>query len=122
MAQNSHQIRLTGSFEIPNALEIDISYPFVFEGDVISISKHSNENGEYEFVYKIKPLNGSVIMESGQKVIKLIDKKKQSVKLRAQLAAIALDRGLEPEAFYEATLVKFRHYTMEILDFLEGLE
>lgn len=118
---NSHAIKLTGKFEIPTPLEIDKSYDLRLRVGISGISKQSQENGEYEFVYKAVPEFGEVEKESGE-VIRLQDKKKQSVKLRAQLAQIGTDRGLDPEVFYEATMVKFRHYTLEILDFLEGLE
>lgn len=117
---NSHSIKLTGTFDIPQPLEIDTSYTMVLQAEIISIAKHSQENGEYEFVYTAKSLVGEAT--DGKRVIKLEDKKKQSVKLRGQLVAIAQDRGLDPEQFYEAVMVKFRHHTLAILDFLEGLD
>lgn len=118
---NSHAIKLTGKFEVAEPLEIDKSYGIKIMGGIVSISKQSQENGEYQFTYKIVPEFGEVEKDNGT-VIKIQDKKKQSVKLRSQLAQIAQDRGLDQEEFYQATMVKFRHYTLEILDFLEGLK
>lgn len=118
---NSHAVKLTGKFEIPEPLEIDTSYLITIAADITSISKESQENGEYEYTYTAKPTAGS-IQAVGGKVVKLEDKKKQSVKLRQQLAFIAQERGIDPEKFYQATMTDFRHFTLEILDFLEGIK
>jgi len=118
---NSHQLKLSGTFELPNPLEIDKNYGIFADVDIVSISKASQEDGSFEFVYSAKPTIGEVKMPNGE-VIKLVDKKKQSVKLRQQLGFIAKDRGLNEQEFYETTMVKIRHYLLEILDLVEGLE
>lgn len=117
---NSNQIKLSGNFEIPEALEIDRSYQIQLEVDIKSISKNSEEDGTYNFVFTAKPLKGDII-GVGEKNIKLKDKRKQSVKLRQQLGFLARDKGLDENEFYEVTMTKVRHHLLEILDYLESL-
>lgn len=118
---NSHAIKLTGKYKIAEPLDIDNSYNTSLLVSITGISKHSQENGEFEFVYHAKPEYGEVGKSNG-KILKMQDKKKQSVKLRQQLGFIAKDRGLDENEFYENTMVKIRHYLPEILDLIVGLE
>lgn len=118
---NSHAIKVNGKFEIAEPLEIDHSYNIELRADITAISKNSQENGEFEFIYHAKPEIGGIEMDNG-KMLKMQDKKKQSVKLRQQLGFIAKDRGLDEQKFYEETLTKIRHYLPEILDLIVGLE
>ena len=117
----SNSIKLTGRFEIPEGLEIGTNYTITLDAEITSISKHSQEDGSYEYVHTAKPVTGEIIANAG-KVLKLGDKKKQSVKLRQQLGFIARERGIDEETFYNETLTDFRHYTLEILDFLKGIK
>lgn len=118
---NSHILKITGVSELPEALELGKSYSFLIDADLNAIKKEDNDDGSFTFTYSAKQLTGEIKNELG-KIIKFQDKKSQSKKLRSQLVAIALDRGLEPEKFYTDTMVNIRHYTLEILDFIEGLK
>lgn len=117
---NSNTIRLTGKFEIPEPLDIDHSYTSQITFGITGITKKSQENGEFEFTYHAKPEIGDIILKNGA-IIKFKKKVKQSVLLRQQLMFIARERGIDEEKFYDDTMIQFRHNTLEILDFLEGL-
>ena len=117
--RNSHQIRLSGNFEISEPLEISTTYAIGLSAEIVSISKESNDDGNFNFIYKAKPIIGQA--SDGKKTIKFKDNKKQSWKLRYQLMAIAQDRGLDGEKFYTDTMIKLRHNTLAVLDFMESL-
>lgn len=93
---NSHAIKLNGKFQVDHAPEIDKSYTFKLVGGVNSIAKHSQENGEYEFVYNVKPEFGEILTD-GQ-TIKMRKKGSQSQILRADILSQDLD--------YELTMSK----------------
>lgn len=118
---NSHILKITGVSELPNQLELGESYTLLLQADVTGIKKETNDDGTFNYTYSAKQLTGEVKDKLG-KVVKFQDKKSQSKKLRSQLVAIALGRGLEPEKFYTDTMVDFRHFTMEILDFISSLK
>ena len=118
---NSHILKVTGVSELPNQLELGEEYTFLLTADVTGIKKESTEDGTFTFTYSAKQLTGEIKDKLG-KIVKFQDKKSQSKKLRSQLVAIALDRGLEPEKFYQDTMVNFRHFTLEILDFISSLK
>lgn len=107
---NSNSIQLSGKFEIPEVLEIDHSYSLSFTGGVTSISKHSQENGEYEYVYKIKAENGGILAAKG-KVVKFIKKGSQAQKLRFEIES----RGLD----YTSTMSKIMDSLDEILEVIK---
>ena len=116
---NSHQIKISGSFEIPEPLEINTTYALGISAEITDINKSSDDAGGFIYSYKAKPIIGQA--SDGKKTIKFKDNKKQSWKLRYQLMAIAQDRGLDGEKFYTDTMIKLRHHTLAVLDFLEGL-
>lgn len=118
---NSHTVKITGLSEIESPLEIGKSYEIKSKTECTSITKTNNDDGSFTFRFLLRQIQTEIIREDGE-VIRVRDNKKQSQKLRSQLVAIAIDRGEDPEKFYEDTMVKFRHYTLEILDFLKGLE
>ena len=118
---NSKSLRLSGRFELPEDLEIDDEYQFKFQGSVTSISKHSEEDGTFSFIYHIKPSTGEIMGEDG-KVAKLKEKTRHSLILRRVLAQIAQDRLLDPDTFYSTTMASLEYNIMAILDFLEGLK
>lgn len=118
---NNHLLKITGVSELPNQLELGESYTFLLNADVIAIKKEDENDGTFTFTYSAKQTTGEIKDKLG-KVVKFQDKKSQSKKLRSQLVAISLDRGLEPEKFYHDTMVDFRHFTLEILDFISSLK
>lgn len=117
---NSHAIKLVGKFEISQPLNIDHNYTIALTADITSIAKHSQENGEFEYIYTAKAITGEAT--DGKAVIKLPQKGRQSVLLRGQLAVIATDRDLDPETFYNATMGSLRHNMVAVLDLIESLD
>lgn len=107
---NSNSIKLNGKFEIPEALEIDQSYELKLTAGITAISKHSQEDGSYEFVYAAKPEFGEVVKDNGQ-VLKLRKKGSQSQKLRAEILSMGLD--------YEATMSKLIDRLEEVLEVIK---
>lgn len=85
-----HSIQLLGKFEIEQPVDIDKSYELKLTGGVTSIAKHSNEDGTFEFVYKIKPESGEVIKDNGD-VLKLKQKGSLSQVLRFKIQDLGLD-------------------------------
>ena len=118
---NEHCIKLTGKFSIPQALDIDKSYDIRLKGGIVSISKESQEDGSYEFTYKLVPEFGEVEKDNGE-IVKLKDRKHQSVKLRQQLEFIAQERNEEPQEFYETQMINIRHFLPQLLDYIETLK
>lgn len=115
-------IKLSGKFNINEPLVRGEDYILGLEVNAKTKEEDDAEQtGELDITYKCPVIRGEIVSKLGKK-IKIEDKGKQSAKLRQQLVFIAQERGLEPQQFYDATMVKFRHYTMEILDLLEGLE
>lgn len=119
--QNSHTLKITGVSELPSPLEIGKSYELRITGDCNAIKKQNNDDGSFTFTYSVKQLTGELVADKGD-VIKFTDRKSQSQKFRQQLVFIAQERGVDAEEFYEQTMTKFRHYTMQILDFISSLE
>jgi hypothetical protein len=108
-----HAIQLSGKFNVEFPLDIDKSYEFKMTGGVNRISKNSQENGEYEFVYHLKPEFGEVITDKGT-VVKIKKKGSQSQKLRYDI----MSRDLN----YEATMSDILTYLPDILDHIKSLK
>ncbi len=91
---NSNAVKLSGKFEIPEALEIDQSYEMKLTVGITSISKHSQEDGTFEFVFAAKPEFGEVLKNNGA-VLKLKKKGSLSQVLRFKIQALGLDYDQE---------------------------
>ena len=118
---NSHSLKLNGSFELISPLEIDLNYKVSLEGDVVSISKHTEDNGEYAFIYTLKPRTGEILGDGG-KVVHFEKKSSQSQKLRSRIRMDALSENKDPDVEYERLMTLLRHYWPEIKENLESLE
>ena len=96
----SHSIKLSGKFSVEFPLDIDKDYQISLTGSIDSISKHSENNGEYEFVYNLKPLYGEVTTDKGD-TVKMIKKGSKSQVLRAKILACGLDYDKEMDKLIE---------------------
>lgn len=85
---NSHSIKLSGRFEIPEQLEIDKDYNVNITGSIEAISKHS-DGGEFEYVYSLKPMYGDVELKG--ETVKFVKKGSKSQVLRAKILACGLN-------------------------------
>jgi len=86
---NSHSIKLSGKFELPEQIELVRDYELKITGSADSVTKHL-EGEEVEYVYNFKPLYGEVTTDKG-KTIKVIKKGSQSHKLRYEIEYRGLD-------------------------------
>lgn len=110
---SSQSIKINGSFEIPEPVELDKSYDLTLRGGVTSISKYSEENGEFSYVFNLKPEFGEVTMDKG-KTLKLRKKGSQSQRLRADILSRDLD--------YEGTMSKIITHLDALLEVLDKFE
>ncbi len=97
--QNSHSIKLSGKFEIPEPIEIDRDYQISLTGSVDSIAKHS-DGGEISYVYSLKPLYGEVTTDKGD-TVKMVKKGSKSQVLRGRILACGLDYDKEMDKIIE---------------------
>jgi hypothetical protein len=118
---NSFTVKINGTSEIDQALNIGESYSIYTTADCVAITKSDDQDGNFTFKHVLKPVLSEIRGKNGV-VVQIKDTKKQSVKLRAHLIQIAMDTDRNPEEFYEQTLTKIRHFLPEILGFIERLE
>lgn len=113
---NSHQIKINSTAELAEPLEIDHTYRIVLEGDCKDIKKSSNDDGSYEYIYNVKLLTAEVEDSLGR-TLKMVDKKKQSQKLRQQVELTRLESGstLDKEEYYNRVMSAVRHHLQNII-------
>lgn len=121
MAQHSYTAQITGLSELPEPLEIGKSYDIKITADCNSITKKNNEDGSFEYKYRLQQLTAEITKDNGE-VVKVKDNKSQSKKLRGQLWAIGQEKGLDGQAFYEEQMTKIRHHLPYVLEYMESLE
>lgn len=78
---SSRFLKLNGSFEIPNDLEIGKDYEISLVGSLIGCNEIDEHDGTHSYEYRYKPLLGQIIAQKGASVA-LKDKKGQSFRLR----------------------------------------
>lgn len=107
---NSHILKISGSVEVSKALTSGYNYKVTIEGAVPKIEMVDNENGTFDVIYKMKPIRVEVVTETGE-TLKAKDPRSNSEKMRAQVRAIYLDKGLncDFEAFYDKFCALQRH-------------
>lgn len=115
---NSHTLRISGLAELSQPLEIDNEYTLLLKADIYGIQKKSNQDGSFTYIHQAKLLTGEVV-EKGGKVLKIKDKRKQSTQLRFALMAIAREKGIDEEDFYQNTMTKIRIKLEEILNLID---
>jgi len=113
---NSHTIKISNSAEIPEPLEMDRTYKISLEGDCKDIKKSSDDNGEYTYTYNVKLLTAEIEDDLGA-TLKIVDKKKQSQKLRQQIEFTRLESGspLDKEEYYNRVMTAIRHNLQNII-------
>ncbi len=119
--KNNHILKITGEAELSDMLDIDCDYVMKLGGNVVSINKRSNQNGSYDFVYKIKLLTAEIEAEKG-KTIKAISEKSKSQKLRNCLFAIyaGMDVDMEFDPWYQMIMDKWIANAESILEFTKN--
>ena len=117
---NNHILRITGSSELSEPLDIETDYQILLDCEVTSISKRGNNDGNFSFVYSARQKTAEIKDKRG-KTIKA-DRKGQSAKLRGQIVNLALEQGKDPDVEYERVMIKLRHFLPDILKYIDGLE
>ena len=64
---NTHLAKISGSVEVEKQLSMDKEYKYEAIIDVRSITKKTNDNGEFTFIYNIKPRTAE-ITDNGEKL------------------------------------------------------
>lgn len=113
---NSHTLRISNSAEIPEPLEMDRTYKISLEGDCKDIKKSSNDDGSFTYTYNVKLLTAEIEDDLGQ-TLKIVDKKKQSQKLRQQIEFTRLESGslMDKEQYYNTVMTVIRHELQDII-------
>lgn len=119
--KNNYTAQIIGLSEIPVPLEIGKSYEIKITADCNSVTKQNNEDGTFTYKHKLKQLTAEIVKDNGE-IIKVLDNKSQSKKLRGQLWAIGQEKGMDGQAFYEEQMTKIRHHLPCVLEYMESLE
>lgn len=118
---DSNTVSIIGLSEIEGGLNLGEDYTIELQGTCNQINKTDNEDGSVTYKHKIKQKTAKIISNDGRQVI-VKDKTRHSVKIRAILTAIALERGIDSEDFYNIVMGKLRANMMAVLDFLEVID
>jgi hypothetical protein len=117
---NDLYLKLTGSVNIPEELEIRKTYHVSIEGTVISKLIQDNEDNSESVYYKFSPTLVEILKPTGE-IIKAKDKRKDSQLTRLAIRGYHLDNNLQEdeEDFYHRVQVAIRHNLDSIIKFLK---
>ena len=102
----SFTIRITGTGELPEALDASKTYKLSGSVDCYSVEKKDLQNGEFEVLYKTKWTSAIELEEGGKKIVGT-DKKRMSQKLRANIYVYGQELGVpDDEMFYQSLMGK----------------
>ena len=116
---DTHQIRLTGTAEVPEAVD-DSKYILIAgEFEVHDISKKPDQEGSYKYTYKLMPIRLAKLEESGEKV-RLKTKNSNSTKIRFAVMQESKKRptDLDENQFYDTFSERLLGRLPEVLDLL----
>ncbi len=118
---NEHILRITGSANLPNGLEIGKRYILEIEADIYDISQRDNQDETMNLTYKAKQTGNTKILDNGKIIIKAESKKTRSQKMHGAIWVQHNMLGLtEPfEEYYDRIMRKMTVYIPEIISFLE---
>lgn len=119
--ENSNTVSIIGLSEVEEALNFGEDYTIEVKGTCNKVSKTDNEDGSVNYKHSIKQKTASITSSDGKQIV-VKDKKSQSLKLRGQLVNIALEAQIEPEEFYETTMIDLRHYLPELIIYIAELK
>lgn len=119
----SNKLKLIGSAELNESLEINHDYALAVEGTVTDITKSSDEQGGFVYSHKLK-LRVCEVLKSNGEIIKAKVKGSESVKTRLAILGIKdqINPEMEDQQFYEAIQQQFRRFLPEVIKFMESLE
>jgi hypothetical protein len=122
MTINEHILKISGSSNLPEGLEIDKRYLVSIEVDCTDTVDRSNQNGTINREYKCKQTGDTQILTEGKKIIKAEKKQKRSQKLHAAIWYYWNEHGFEEtfDVYYDRTMAKINSRVPEIIEFLSG--
>jgi len=109
---NERKIKINAStfhLEKDIILERDLTYPIGLMVDITEIRTPSNFDGTVDLIYVAKPTGELVIKTEEGRRTYVVDKRRQSQKLRAQII-MSNDTNLDDEEYYQMMMTKLRHY------------
>ena len=103
----SYRIKILGASEIDSPLDQEQDYSIVLKRcSIKSIVKNVNtDDPGGTYTYALESLDLITILGAGDKIISGKGKSR-SKQMRARLYQIALERGVEPEEFYQSSMNK----------------
>ena len=112
MELNERIIKITGSANIVDELEISHDYDITLKCNCINENKIDNQNGTYDMIYKLKIHSEMQVIDKGGKILKALPKnqrtKSQHLRLKIQqLWDMEFKEQYESEQFYEMYMDKF---------------
>jgi len=122
MTIDNYILKVTGSSNLPEGLEMDKRYLVSIEVDCTDIIDRSNQNGTINREYKCKQTGDTQILTDGKKIIKAEKKQKRSQKLHAAIWYYWNESGFEMpfDEYYDKTMAKINSRVPEIIEFLSG--
>ena len=113
---SSYSVRIVGSFELPEGIDMQ-DYRIALDGSVVSEKLKDNQDGTYEKEYGFKPLTGAILTQLGKTIV-MHDKRRDSVKLRTMIEG--LRREMYPNEDEEVFYAAFQAYIRSKFDDLAG--
>lgn len=93
---DEYQLRLSGLLSLPNSINYGKEFKVTITGDIDNPALKNNQDGTYNLVYKLSPIALEILTETG-KVIKSVDKRKMSQKLRWYLLTLHSEHGVKTD-------------------------
>ena len=120
---NEKIIKITGSVNIPDELQIDCEYVLQCKTSCDKVEKKSNQDGTVNLIYKLRLSGDMTILDSKLKqLMKAKDTKSMSQKLRGRIYEYQNEKGITipEEEFYRVQMQKLIIYWDMIADFLKN--
>ena len=114
---DNHILKIVGSSELPEPLQMKSEYLFSVKGVIFKISKEDNEDGTFTYTYPAKQISVEVLKKTGE-IIKTKDLAKQSQRLRLAIDNLRPSE-IDKEIFYQDTMNDIRRFLPEILEFIK---
>ena len=121
METSERIIKITGSQNISEDLEMDTEYDLSLRAECKSYKPSSNDNGTVNITYYLSLTGDKFEISDGKKVIKAKDKRKRSQKMRNCFYMIWQEKGSigEFEDYYDQIMAKAIANLEDIILFLK---
>lgn len=110
---NSNTLKISGSAELPQALEMGKEYQIQLQGEILTITKRNEQDGSFTYTHTLKPVLVEILGE--RENIKAIPKGSSSQKWRNAVGAI---KGFEE---YDKLMGKMLLHADQVIEFVDNL-